>query len=129
MPGTRPRVALNEDVLASGASGADGVDGGLVELADERVVHVVVLVVGVEDDELVVRVPRRHLGPPRAEARRVADHLLVVPPEVVRVHHRVRAPVRLVSPVSLSFCLFFYFPAVYPSARPPRLSWWYGWFR
>lgn len=92
MPSTTPRVALDEDVLGRGAGVADGVDGGLVQLVDERVVHVVVLVVGVEDDELVVDVPRRHLGPPRAEALHVRDDLLVVAPEVVRVDDGVGAP-------------------------------------
>lgn len=98
MPGTAPRVALDEDVLARGAGAADGVDGGLVQLVDKRVVHVVVLVVGVEDDKVVVGIARRHRGPPRAEALHVADDLSVVPPEVVRVNDRVATPVFFLFP-------------------------------
>lgn len=42
-PCAGPRVALRGDVLGCGAGGADAVDGGLVEVEDELLVHVVVL--------------------------------------------------------------------------------------
>jgi hypothetical protein len=42
-------IAFYEDGLRGGAGGTDAVYGGLVEVEDERVGHVVVLVVGVKD--------------------------------------------------------------------------------
>ena len=48
-PGAGPGVAFGEDVLRGGAGAADGVDGGLVEVEDEVLVHVVVFIVDVED--------------------------------------------------------------------------------
>lgn len=48
--GARVRVALGKDVLAGGAGCADGVNGGLVEVQDQSLVHVMVLVVGIKDD-------------------------------------------------------------------------------
>jgi hypothetical protein len=47
-PSSRVRIPLNENSLGSGARGTDAIDGGLVEGGNERVVHVMVLVVGVE---------------------------------------------------------------------------------
>lgn len=44
-PGTGVGVALGEDVLGGSAGGTDTVDGGLVQVQDEGLVHVVVLVV------------------------------------------------------------------------------------
>ena len=49
-PGACVDVAFDEDGLGGGAGGADAVDGGLVEGDDELLVHVVVFVVGVEQD-------------------------------------------------------------------------------
>lgn len=48
-PGAGVGVAFDEDGLRGGACGADAGDGGLVEVEDEGLVHVVVFVVGVED--------------------------------------------------------------------------------
>lgn len=92
MPRTRPRIPLDEDVLRSSAGGPDGVDGLLVEVRDERVVLVVELVVGVEDDLGVSGVPLRHGRPPSAEAVLICDDVVVVSPEVMRVDDCVGAP-------------------------------------
>jgi hypothetical protein len=48
-PSPRVRIPLDENSLGSGARGTDAIDGGLVEGGNERVVHVMVLIVGVED--------------------------------------------------------------------------------
>jgi hypothetical protein len=50
------------------------------------------LVVGVEDDVVVGRVPLRHRRPPGPEAVGVRDDLVVVASEVVRVNDGVGAP-------------------------------------
>jgi hypothetical protein len=78
MPCSGPRIAFNKDVLRGGAGGADAVDSGLVKTRHERVVHVVVLVVGVEDDLGVVLEAGGHCGPPGLEAGRVGNDLFVV---------------------------------------------------
>ncbi len=92
-PGAGPRVALDKDVLRRGARGADAVDGGLVEVEDEGLVHVVELVVGVEDDARV----GGELGgdglPPGAEGGGVGDDVAVVAAVVVRVENSVFARV------------------------------------
>lgn len=44
-PGAGPGIALDEDVLGGGTSGTDTVDGSLVQVEDEGLIHVVVLVV------------------------------------------------------------------------------------
>ena len=90
-PGAGPRVAFGRDVLGGGAGGAHAVDGGLVEVEDELLVHVVVLVVGVEDDEGVVFVLRGDVLPPCLEARRVGDDVAVEAAVVVGLHHGVFA--------------------------------------
>jgi hypothetical protein len=58
-PGPRagPRVALDENVLRRGACSTDGVDGSLVEVEHERLVHVMVLVV------YLVSLSSRHIKP------------------------------------------------------------------
>jgi hypothetical protein len=43
--GAAPGVALDEDVLAGGASSTDSINGGLVQVQDEGLVKIVVLVV------------------------------------------------------------------------------------
>jgi hypothetical protein len=43
------RIPLNKNSLGSGARGTDAIDGGLIEGCNERVGHVMVLIVGVED--------------------------------------------------------------------------------
>lgn len=64
MPRPTPRVRLQPDKLARRAAVPDAVDGRLVEVRHELVVHVVVLVVGVEDDEVVVGEAGRDRLPP-----------------------------------------------------------------
>ena len=93
-PGTRVRVALDEDVLRGGARATDGGDGGLVEVEDEGLVHIVVLVVGVEDDTRVGRELGGEFGPEAAEGARVGDDVAVVAAKVVGVQDGVRASVR-----------------------------------
>lgn len=78
MPGSAPGVGLQEDELARGAGVPDAVHGRLVQVGNELVVHVVVLVVRVEDDELVVDEAGRDRLPPGLEAGGVGDDLLVV---------------------------------------------------
>lgn len=97
MPSSSPRVPFDEDILRSSAGTTNGIDGSLVELADEGVVLVVELVVGVEDDLLVGRVSLSYGRPPRAEAGHVRDDIVVVSPEVVRVYDGVGAPGGVVS--------------------------------
>ena len=90
-PGARVGVAFRCDVLGGGAGGADAVDGGLVEGDDEGLVHVVVLVVGVEDDLGVAGVLLGELLPPRLEAGGVGDDGVVEAAVVVWGDHGIRA--------------------------------------
>lgn len=53
-PGAGVGVAFDEDVLGFGAGGADAVDGGLVEVQHEGLVHVVVFVVCVVSTGILV---------------------------------------------------------------------------
>lgn len=92
MPGAGPGITFDEDVLRGGAGAADAVDGRLVHGGDDGVVFVVELVVGVEDDLFVGRVPLRHGRPPCLESCAVRDHIAVVAPEVVRVDDCVGTP-------------------------------------
>lgn len=78
MPGSAPGVGLQEDELARGASIPDTVYGRLIQVGNELIVHVVVLVVRVEDDELVVDEAGGDGLPPGFEAGGVGDDLLVV---------------------------------------------------
>ncbi len=98
MPGSRPGIAFHEDVLRGGSPLADAVDSSLVKLmisqlgvglsavagvanlGHEAVVHIVVLIVGVEHNLGVVLELCGHGLPPRLEAGGVGDHLVVVPP-------------------------------------------------
>jgi hypothetical protein len=78
-PRAAPRVALDENQLRGGARSPDAVYRRLVEPEHERVVHVVVLVIGVKDD---LAVAGKELGrgrPPGLETINVGDDLFVVP--------------------------------------------------
>ena len=86
---SRVAVALGEDVLCGGAGSANGIDGGLIEVQDEVLVHVVVLVVGVEDDIVVVREGRRHRGPEAAESIDIFNYVTVVATKVVSVGTKI----------------------------------------
>lgn len=90
-PGPRAgvRVALDEDVLRGGACCPDAVDGGLVQVQDEGLVHVVVLIVGVEDDLGVALVHTGEVLPEGLEARGVGDDVTVEPAKVVWVNNGV----------------------------------------
>lgn len=90
--GTSPGVTLDKDVLGGSAGLANGVDGGLVEVGNKRVLHVMVLVVGVEDDILVVGETLSNLGPPGTEVSSAGDDVTVEAAVVVRVNHSVVAP-------------------------------------
>jgi hypothetical protein len=92
VPGAGPRVPLDEDVLRGGSGASDAVDGLLVQHGDDRVVLIVELVVGVEDDVVVARVALGHRRPPCLEPVAVRDDVAVVAPEVVRVDDGVGAP-------------------------------------
>ena len=91
-PGSRPAVALGGDVLGVGACGADAVNGGLVERHDEGLVHVVVFVVGVEDDLAIVLVRSCYGRPEGLEASDIGDDFIIVAPVVVRGDHGKCAP-------------------------------------
>ena len=90
-PGTGPGVSLGRDGLFCGAGCADAVNGGLVEVEDEVLGHVVELVVCVEDDEGVVLELGRYVGPPRLEGRCVGDDVAHEASIVVRLDHGVAA--------------------------------------
>lgn len=94
MPGSRPGIPLDEDVLRGGAGRSNGVDGFLVQIGDESVIFVVKLVVRVEYDLAVGRVPLCHRRPPRAETVYVGDDVVVIAPEVMRVDDGVGAPIK-----------------------------------
>jgi hypothetical protein len=83
-PGAGPLVALNEDVL-SGACSANTVDGGLVEVENESLVHGVVLVVSVEHDAAVALELSSKVLPPGLKVRCGSDNLVEVTTVVVRV--------------------------------------------
>jgi len=92
----RPAVALRKDVLRRRARAADRVDGCLVQVQHERLVHVVVLIVGVEDD-LVVRLKGRRYGRPElAETSCVRDNGTVVTAEVVPIKTLSQLPFLIV---------------------------------
>lgn len=91
VPRARPRIALDEDVLTRRTRRADPVNGRLVELQHERLVHVVVLVVGVEDDLVVGLEGRGEVLPEGLEGVRVGDDAALVAAVVVRVEDDVLA--------------------------------------
>ena len=80
VPGTAPRVGLQEDELASGTRSTDAFDSGLIQVGDELVVHIVVLVVGIEDDFVVVLEARGNRLPPGLETGYVGDDVPIVSP-------------------------------------------------
>ena len=90
-PGASVRVALRGDVLLGGAGSADAIDGGLVEVEDESLVHVVVLIVCVKDDERIVLVLCGNVLPPCLEAGGVGNDVAVEAAVVVRLDHGVCA--------------------------------------
>lgn len=93
VPGTRVRVTLDPDVLGRGTRSTDVGDGGLVQVVDQRVVHVVVLVVGVEDDLLVVLETSGNGLPPGSEVGAAGDDVAVVAAVVVGIDDGVGAPI------------------------------------
>lgn len=90
-PSTGVGISLHKDVLARGTSRPDAVDGSLVELCNEGVVHVMVLIVGVEDNLAVTREPGGNGLPVRLETVGVGDHVSIVTPKVLRVDDSVCA--------------------------------------
>lgn len=91
--GTSVGVTLDKDVLGGSAGLADGVNGGLVEVGDKGVLHIVVLVVGIEDDVTVVGETLSNLCPPGTKVGRALDDLVVEAAVVMRVNHSIVAPV------------------------------------
>lgn len=77
-PGAGVGVAFGCDVLGGRAGGADAVDGGLVELDDEVLVHVVEFVVRVEDDAGVGGEGFGEVGPEGFECGGVGDDGVVI---------------------------------------------------
>lgn len=90
-PSTRPAVSLGRDILGCRACRAHTVDSRLVEVEHEGLIHIVVLVVGVEDDEGVVLELCRDVLPPGFEARGVGDDGMVEAAVVVGLDHGVGA--------------------------------------
>ena len=88
-PGAGPLVTLNEYVLGGGAGGTDTVDGGLVEVEDEGLVHGVVLVVGVEDDVGVGLELGGNVGPEGLESVGIGDDFAIVAAIVVGVENDI----------------------------------------
>ena len=77
-PSTTPRVALDENILRCCPGCTDTIDGSLIQVENERLVHVVVLVVGVPDN---LGVGGEELGsrcPIRLEAGNVGDDFVIV---------------------------------------------------
>lgn len=87
------RVALGKDVLARGTGCTDTVDGSLVEVEHQSLVHVVVFVIGVEDNPAVGLELPRELVPEALEVGGRGDDGAVEAAVVVRVHHGVGARV------------------------------------
>lgn len=84
-------ISFHKDVLARGTGRPNTVDGSLVELRNKGVVHIVVLIVGVKDDLAVALESGGNGLPVRLETVRVANHVAVVAPEVLRVDDGVCA--------------------------------------
>lgn len=78
-------ITLHEDVLTRSTGRPNAVDGSLVELRNEGVVHIVILIVGVKDDLAVTRESRSNGLPVRPKTGRVGDHISIIAPEVLRV--------------------------------------------
>lgn len=78
MPCATPRISLQPDKLPRRPSITNPINSRLVQVRHQPVVHVVVLVVGVEDDELVVLEAGGDGGPPGFEAGDIGDDLVVV---------------------------------------------------
>ena len=83
-PCAGPLVAFDKDVLC-GAGSSDTVDGGLVEIENEGLVHGVVLVVGVEHDAAVALELGGKVLPPGLEVGGGGDDLVEVAAVVVGV--------------------------------------------
>ena len=84
-PCTGVAVAFHVDVLACGASSPDGIDGGLVEVQDKGLVHVMIFVVGIEDDTGVGAESGSEVPPEGSKGCGVGDDGTVVAAEVVRI--------------------------------------------
>lgn len=89
-PGAGPLVAFDKDVL-SGTGSADTVDGGLVEVKNEGLVHGVVLVVGIEHDAAVALEQSSKVLPPGLEVRGGGDDLVKEAAIVVGVKKNSRS--------------------------------------
>lgn len=92
-PGPGVGIALDKDVLRGCASGTDPVDGSLVQVQNERLVHVVVLVVCVEDDFLVGGELGRDCLPEGLEIRGRRDDTARVSAEVLGINDCVGSAV------------------------------------
>lgn len=77
-PCTGVGISFYEDGLGCGSCSSDAIDGCLVKVSNEGIVHVVVFIVGVEDDVFVGGELAGDCLPECLEARRVCDYVPVV---------------------------------------------------
>lgn len=75
--------------MIRGTCGTDTIDSSLIQVEDERLVHVMVFVIGIEDDELVALVHGCDILPPCLEAGRVGYDVRIEAAVVVWLNHGV----------------------------------------
>ena len=86
---TGPHISLGGDVLGRCACRSDTVDGGLVQVEDEGLVHIMVFVISVEDNEFVALILCCDILPPCLETCSIGDDVLIEPTIVVWLNHGV----------------------------------------
>lgn len=69
----------------SSTSRANAINGSLIELENEVLVHIMILVVGIKDDARVVGVDLGDIVPEGFERGYIGDDVIVIATEVVRV--------------------------------------------
>jgi len=84
-PRAAPGISLEENELAGRARITDSVYRRLVEVHHQLVLHVVVLVVGIENNLAVILEAGSDRLPPRLEAGGIGDDLVVVASKVMGV--------------------------------------------
>ncbi len=90
-PSPSPRVSFDQDRLGGGACGTDAVDTGLVEGDDELLVHVMKLVVGVENNLWICGKVAGQILPECLEASNVGNDCTHITTVVVRINDGVGA--------------------------------------
>jgi hypothetical protein len=94
-PSTGVGVAFDEDSLRRGTCSTDAVDSGLIQVADKGVVHVMVFIVGVEDNVTVPAEMGRNCLPKSLETSSVRDDVAVVATEVLSTDCCIPAPISM----------------------------------